>query len=144
MSLVCSECKKTLTVDHFSLKTGSKRGYHYKCKNCHNDYVRSKWYPKNSHKQKLSSSKWKKKNKTRFLASRYKCDKNYIELLLAHGKCQICETDSDLNIDHCHATKLVRGILCGNCNKALGLFKDDVLRMSSAISYLKKEKNILL
>jgi hypothetical protein len=35
-----------------------------------------------------------------------------------------------LNIDHCYVTKAVRGLLCGNCNRALGLAQDspEILR----------------
>jgi hypothetical protein len=60
--------------------------------------------------------------------------------------CFICEevgfkmckdVKQPLNLDHCHKTGLVRGLLCHNCNRALGLFKDDIPRMKRAINYLK-------
>lgn len=50
--------------------------------------------------------------------------------------CMICGKDSDLCIDHCHTEGIVRGILCGKCNRALGLFADDPLRLIKAASYL--------
>ena len=53
------------------------------------------------------------------------------------GKCAICGAKKDrLDIDHCHKTKKVRGLLCGSCNKALGLMKDNVQFFSNAIKYL--------
>jgi len=41
-------------------------------------------------------------------------------------------------IDHCHNSLKVRGILCSNCNLALGKFKDDTLLLENAIYYLKE------
>jgi hypothetical protein len=43
-----------------------------------------------------------------------------------------------LNIDHCHSTGRVRGLLCDACNRALGLFKDSPDLMLKAISYLAR------
>jgi hypothetical protein len=40
------------------------------------------------------------------------------------------------NVDHCHSTHKVRGILCFNCNAALGALKDNPLTLCAAIFYL--------
>ena len=45
------------------------------------------------------------------------------------GKCKICGCeleDEYLNIDHDSKTGEVRGLLCPNCNKGLGLFNEDI------------------
>jgi len=42
-----------------------------------------------------------------------------------------------LVIDHCHKTNKVRGLLCHNCNTAIGKFRDDPIRMYRAIRYIK-------
>lgn len=42
-----------------------------------------------------------------------------------------------LVVDHCHATGKVRGLLCHNCNRALGLMKDSTETLERAIEYLK-------
>lgn len=49
---------------------------------------------------------------------------------------------TNLNIDHCHKTGNVRGALCHNCNRALGLFKDNIRTLESAISYLESATTI--
>lgn len=39
-------------------------------------------------------------------------------------------------MDHDHVTGEVRGMLCPSCNNGLGLFKDSVVHLRNAISYL--------
>lgn len=43
-------------------------------------------------------------------------------------------------IDHCHTTGRVRGILCNECNRGLGYFKDNINSLAKAISYLSGEE----
>lgn len=44
-------------------------------------------------------------------------------------------------LDHCHDTETFRGWLCFNCNSGLGQFKDDLLRIQSAVRYLENHEN---
>jgi len=53
------------------------------------------------------------------------------------GLCAVCQTEPAAHVDHCHATGVVRGILCANCNKGLGCFRDDTARMQRACRYLQ-------
>lgn len=55
------------------------------------------------------------------------------------GRCAVCgqyEPINKLNVDHVHGTKQVRGLLCGHCNKALGLLRDDPVRVLNLHKYL--------
>lgn len=54
------------------------------------------------------------------------------------GVCAICKKDAKLDIDHCHISEAVRGLLCGPCNRALGFFADSVENLQSAIRYLQR------
>ena len=42
------------------------------------------------------------------------------------GKCQICHETrgTDLVVDHCHDSGVIRGLLCSRCNTMLGMAKD--------------------
>lgn len=61
-------------------------------------------------------------------------------------KCAICGLDNfpmkscssgTLVVDHDHKNNTVRGLLCHNCNRALGLLQDNVETLKSAIAYLE-------
>lgn len=56
------------------------------------------------------------------------------------GTCAICrgtESVGRLAVDHCHSTGKVRGLLCTNCNQAIGKLKDDAQLLRNAINYLE-------
>lgn len=52
------------------------------------------------------------------------------------GRCGICGRRRSLDIDHCHESGEVRGLLCGPCNRGIGFLDDDVELMRKAIVYL--------
>lgn len=63
---------------------------------------------------------------------------------IQEGKCAICgcilnsSRYTKAAADHDHKTGKIRGILCNNCNTALGLMKDSPYRLESAIRYLEE------
>jgi DNA repair exonuclease SbcCD ATPase subunit len=56
------------------------------------------------------------------------------------NRCPVCgETFTDTpHVDHCHATGKVRKLLCGQCNKALGLLKDNPVAFRNAAAYIEE------
>lgn len=54
--------------------------------------------------------------------------------LVANG-CQVCGT-RPAQVDHDHRTGIVRGALCGHCNRALGLLQEDASRLLKLADYL--------
>lgn len=67
-----------------------------------------------------------------------------------NNRCKICNKEETgkhqsgivrrLAVDHCHTTGKIRGLLCTNCNQALGKFKDSEELLLNAINYLKENK----
>ena len=54
-------------------------------------------------------------------------------------QCAICKTsqsEQHFDIDHCHKTGKVRGLLCRSCNMGLGYFKDSPFLLNQAATYL--------
>lgn len=69
---------------------------------------------------------------------RYGITEAEFDTLLAQqgGGCAICGRQTTLCVDHDHDTGEVRGILCRECNRALGLFGDDSDTLERAAKYL--------
>ncbi|WP_406502099.1 endonuclease VII domain-containing protein [Streptomyces sp. NBC_01590] len=59
--------------------------------------------------------------------------------------CPVCGAPDDiatgegLHVDHCHDSGAVRGLLCGACNRAIGLMRDNIDVLRAAISYLERQ-----
>ena len=59
------------------------------------------------------------------------------------GRCAACykhqsELEKALAVDHCHQSKKVRGLLCSNCNSALGMSHDSIKTLLNLVKYLEK------
>lgn len=137
--LECSSCKSKLPYFKFSKKSNSKRGYSYKCKSCHNSYVREIWYKKNSDKHKKSVRDWSLRNRFKVLSYKYGESDEFIRdlFLKSNNSCNVCYTKDDLCVDHCHTSGKIRGVLCRSCNVSLGLLKEDVGVIKSLADYLE-------
>lgn len=105
------------------------------------------------HRQRILASKVsKKEDRKRYnnairISRDYNLSENdYNQLIISqNNKCAICSKDYNdpnkgkLDIDHCHATGKVRGLLCRSCNTAIGKFKDNPELLKKAIDYLTKQ-----
>ena len=60
------------------------------------------------------------------------------------GRCAICGKSfiepSDAHVDHNHETNQARGLLCGSCNRGIGMFHDNIEELMNAVRYLNKTK----
>jgi len=102
-----------------------------------------KYYENNKDRIREKAGAYYKKNRKKVLLqnlfNRYNITEDeYHALLKKQGeKCGICSVSQvTLCVDHCHATGVVRGLLCGNCNKGIGFLKDDMILLESAKKYL--------
>lgn len=60
--------------------------------------------------------------------------------------CAICHRPEEfcskakLHVDHCHETNIIRGLLCSNCNTALGLAGDNPTTLRQLAAYLERTR----
>lgn len=86
----------------------------------------------------------KEKERRRRLRKYGLTDEQYAEMLdQQDGRCAICRTDDygikGPQIDHCHDTGQVRGLLCNRCNLGIGQLGDDPERMEAAARYVRAD-----
>ena len=116
----CSKCGKVKLFDSYNKHSHTKDRLRSDCKSC---------------QAALNADLNLKRNYGISLAD---YDKMYEE---QEGKCKICGTvysggKGRFHVDHCHTTKKVRGLLCHNCNRGLGYFKDSKDSLLEAVRYL--------
>ena len=67
---------------------------------------------------------------------------DYETLLLKQGgACAVCgkQAKRHLHVDHDHATGAVRGLLCGDCNAALGHLHDSPEIIRRLLQYISRQ-----
>ena len=117
--------------------------------------IRRRHYYSDHQRQLARATAWSRANPTSRLATHLMRAygitlPQYQEMLdMQGGGCAACgnpETAVDgrtgrvrrLHVDHDHATGAVRGLLCTNCNLALGYLKDDLGRIANLLTYMTR------
>lgn len=73
--------------------------------------------------------------------TRYKLTLEQLEEFDLRKECEICKTNFPTDVDHCHKSNKIRGYLCGSCNRALGMLRDDPVIARLAAEYLERHAN---
>lgn len=65
-------------------------------------------------------------------------------VLKQDGKCArcLCSTERRLDVDHCHKTGKIRGLLCSACNLYIGRLESQLERLPDDLAYLSSEVNV--
>lgn len=146
---LCLRCREEKTLNLFPKNRRTKHGVGTYCLVCAADIVRRRRAtPEGQQTHRDSSNRWREANKERHADNNARRNYGvehgtYDQMLTAQeGKCAICRTNEPgtgigrFAIDHCHTSGKVRGLLCSNCNRGLGYFKDDPARIRRAIDYV--------
>lgn len=146
---VCSKCKFYKEAHLFYRDSSRSDGLQNLCKSCDNERVKQR-KKKTGYKEKPEKSRrWREKNKSKIRFQRIKRKYNIDEkcfngILESQGStCEICKSiDWDPVVDHDHSTGHVRGLLCSNCNTALGLLRENEDSVQGLLTYIRKYKII--
>lgn len=145
-------CSTRCSMDSRNLRRNKdSESYWYKpdnlgvktCESCSNEFIPNHGRTKYCSSCRTTTSQ----REYRILKNYGLTSKAWNEMFAGQGNvCAICSTDSPggaghWHTDHDHISGNVRGILCDQCNKGLGNFKDSVEFLTSASIYLLQHEN---
>lgn len=146
---ICTKCFVSKSLNEYHKHKYGKLGLNPVCKKCrltvrHTNYINNKsYYAKQTMIYQKNNPE--KRHGYRLVAKYGITTEIYNKMLEEQDyKCKICKTVNSgssnkrkLSVDHNHSTGKVRGLLCDNCNKSLGLLKDSIDTLKNMIDYLQ-------
>jgi hypothetical protein len=168
----CSKCKVKKPLLNFYKNRTTKDGYAYECKKCKDSRPNTYWKTEKArarererylkrvstpegkavllqaHRKYKQSEHGKLAEWKRYLKKNYKITLEVYDNILESqgGGCAICgmkPKERRLHIDPNHSTNLIRGILCGKCNKAIGLLNENLNLFDRAKEYIKNNNETI-
>lgn len=133
----CYKCNKWKPLCEYSPDPRKKGGTQARCKSCMAEWQR----------KYRATSRGKTATEDTNLRRRYGLSMDEYNAILAaqDGLCAICKGPPGarrLAVDHDHETGEVRGLLCPNCNRGIGNFRDDPSLLRAAIEYLSARLDV--
>jgi hypothetical protein len=153
---ICSKCKIEKPIDEFYRAERNSDGKMSQCKTCNYKYVKEyRKRPENVDrireqnraidKRYHSRPEIKMKHAERWHIKEYGISLQDREVIMKEqdGKCAVCgdiliKEGNKTCLDHNHITGKIRGIVCHNCNCALGYIKDNSDIAEAMVRYLQK------
>lgn len=144
---ICGNCGYEKDVAEFSAASTTFDRLASRCKQCvREDW--QKWYYSDEERNRARNAAANRKNyyagsvSQRRRLQRYGLSAEDYEIMMKRckGFCEICKAEPATDIDHCHNSDKVRGLLCGACNRSLGGFKDNVQTLLNAAEYVRINK----
>lgn len=132
----CRSCNMVKPSSEFTLNSSSRDGLSFRCAECTRSWFKQRY--------EASTPDEIRRRQERHIKKTYGITLSDFESMLNQqgGGCAICGSPDhggkNWHVDHDHETGVVRGILCGGCNTALGGMKDNPDICISAAKYLWK------
>ena len=134
---VCNRCEIYKPWSSFAINSKGKNGRKSICKHCSNKVQIALM---KSRREKDPEGERLKRYHKHLRLSFNMSPEDYDRLFyLGDGSCWCCGKNSErLDVDHCHETGLVRGLLCFKCNTAIGKLGDTASSVMNAYNYLER------
>ena len=120
----CTKCDRELPLSEYHKRTypTGRIAYQAKCRECSTKIRKNYYKPHEKIRRQLGITV------------------EEFNALMLTDHCDICGVTlvKKKCIDHDHGTEKVRGVLCHNCNTALGLVKDNTEVLSKMIDYINQ------
>lgn len=140
---ICRKCLGNKDLSSFTKQKGYPDGRKNICNACRNEQRRERYA--NNSSRVVSNN----------LKSKYGINlEQYICMFKKqNGLCAICNEPEtcvragkvmSLSVDHCHTSGDIRGLLCNDCNRGIGLLKDDAKTLLKAYEYITKNHTLIL
>ena len=160
---ICSKCGEEKPFSEYHSKRGKSQP---ECKPCRSKYM-AKLYQDNRERERAVRKAWYEKNKilvceklrknrqdnlqehrlrARLRRKGMSLEQYQSKIIAQRNSCEICLGSFGTDaykcsyIDHDHKTGKIRGLLCSQCNTALGLLREDIKLFQKCVAYLKKYK----
>ena len=124
----CARCETTQPLENFGRNRSARDGLTTYCRPCHNE----------AGKEALARAGGSREY---HLRRRYGITGADVDAMVEAqgGTCAVCDGKPE-HVDHDHATGEVRGVLCFNCNQALGNARDDITVLKGLAAYLRSHR----
>ena len=138
----CSVCREVKSLEEFVKARQKRDGYTGRCKACKSKKDRANYTTE--------------KGRRGWLRQKFGITPEDYDQMLADqgGRCAICGREDSksilnpnkpaahksihrLHVDHDHETGQVRALLCGTCNRGIGMFLDNADLVYAAATYLR-------
>lgn len=165
---ICTKCKQKKPLDHFYANKNMKLGKQSRCKICCSTLIskrvrerrltdpifrtkliaQERIRAKKKWAKNCKNEEWMRKTRLKRFRSRFKTkygitlEDKEIMVQSQDNKCMICKKTftslKNTHLDHDHKTGNLRDILCSDCNRGLGCFRDNSEILQEACKYLLK------
>jgi len=137
----CTKCGQTKELSEFYLEKAKRKDGSIR------EFRRSHCRACETKRKRARDTRTKEERANQHLLNKYGITAELRDKLAdIQGGCGICGTKkpggrfNTWNIDHCHHTGKVRGVLCWDCNVGIGKLKDDAQLLRRAIQWLEQSE----